>query len=72
MYQPETFKRESKYALTFLMMTDAGFLHYLKHFKSQMDHWLLDGHVQKPAVVVSGIDSGETLTHYQFNVSEGI
>jgi mitotic spindle assembly checkpoint protein MAD2 len=36
---------------------------------SQMEHWLLDGHVQRLVVVVSGIDSGETLERWQFNVS---
>lgn len=38
---------------------------------SQMEHWLLDGHVQRLVVVVSGIDSGETLERWQFNVSVG-
>ena len=28
-YQPETFKRESKYGLTVLTTTDEGLLHYL-------------------------------------------
>lgn len=36
---------------------------------SQMEHWLLDGHVQRLVVVVSGIDSGETLERWQFNVA---
>jgi len=70
-YQPETFKRESKYGLTLLTTTDAGLLHYLNQIMSQMEHWLLDGHVQKLVVVVSGIDSGETLERWQFNVSVG-
>lgn len=36
---------------------------------SQMESWLTDGDVQRLALVVSGIDSGETLERWQFNVS---
>jgi mitotic spindle assembly checkpoint protein MAD2 len=36
---------------------------------SQMESWLSDGDVQRLALVVSGIDSGETLERWQFNVS---
>jgi len=68
-YQPETFKRETKYGLTLLTTTDAGLLSYLDQIMSQMEHWLLDGHVQRLVVVVSGIDSGETLERWQFNVA---
>ena len=34
-----------------------------------MESWLTDGDVQRLVVVVSGIDSGETLERWQFNVS---
>lgn len=33
-----------------------------------MESWLTDGDVQRLVVVVSGIDSGETLERWQFNV----
>ena len=36
---------------------------------SQMSSWLTDNDVQRLVVVVSGIDSGETLERWQFNVS---
>jgi len=68
-YQPETFKRESKYGLTVLTTTDKGLLTYLSSVMSQMESWLTDGDVQRLALVVSGIDSGETLERWQFNVS---
>mmetsp|Transcript_18693 Transcript_18693/g.30621 ORF Transcript_18693/g.30621 Transcript_18693/m.30621 type:complete len:231 (+) Transcript_18693:45-737(+) len=68
-YQPETFKRESKYGLTVLTTTDQGLLTYLSSVMSQMESWLTDGDVQRLALVVSGIDSGETLERWQFNVS---
>uniref|UniRef100_A0A7S2R2B9 HORMA domain-containing protein n=1 Tax=Eucampia antarctica TaxID=49252 RepID=A0A7S2R2B9_9STRA len=68
-YQPETFKRESKYGLTVLTSTDEGLNSYLNQVMSQMETWLIDGNVQRLVVVVTGLDSGETLERWQFNVS---
>ena len=68
-YQPETFKREAKYGLTVLTTTDDGLLNYLHQVMGQMQSWLLDGDVQRLVVVVSGVDSGETLERWQFNVN---
>eukprot|EP00531_Pseudo-nitzschia_arenysensis_P011092 CAMPEP_0116127388 /NCGR_PEP_ID=MMETSP0329-20121206/6815_1 /TAXON_ID=697910 /ORGANISM="Pseudo-nitzschia arenysensis, Strain B593" /LENGTH=223 /DNA_ID=CAMNT_0003621487 /DNA_START=135 /DNA_END=806 /DNA_ORIENTATION=- len=68
-YQPETFKRESKYGLTVLTTTDDGLLKYLAQVMSQVEAWLLSGDVQRLVVVVSGVDSGETLERWQFNVN---
>jgi mitotic spindle assembly checkpoint protein MAD2 len=68
-YTPETFKRESKYGLTILTTTDEGLLAYLTNVMNQMEEWLLHGNVQRLVVVVSGVDSGETLERWQFNVS---
>ena len=36
---------------------------------SQMESWLLDGNVQRLVVVVTGLDSEETLERWQFNVA---
>jgi len=68
-YEPESFKRESKYGLTVLTTMDEGLLKYLNQIMTQMEHWLLDGHVQRLVVVVSGLDSGDTLERWQFNVT---
>jgi mitotic spindle assembly checkpoint protein MAD2 len=68
-YQPETFKRESKYGLTVLTSSDEGLLKYLAQVMAQVEAWLLSGDVQRLVVVVSGVDSGETLERWQFNVS---
>mmetsp|Transcript_6244 Transcript_6244/g.9065 ORF Transcript_6244/g.9065 Transcript_6244/m.9065 type:complete len:238 (-) Transcript_6244:367-1080(-) len=70
-YQPETFKRESKYGLTVLTTTDDGLNEYLNQIMGQMKTWLIDGDVQRLVVVVCGVDSGETLERWQFNVSVG-
>lgn len=68
-YNPETFKRESKYGLTVLTTTDKGLLDYLKQVMDQMGFWLLEGDVQRLVVVVTGLESGETLERWQFNVN---
>ena len=68
-YQPETFRRDSKYGLTVLITTDNGLLEYLDNVMKQMEVWLTDGDVQRLVVVVTGLDSGETLERWQFNVS---
>jgi mitotic spindle assembly checkpoint protein MAD2 len=51
------------------MTTDDGLLNYLTQVMGQMESWLLDGDVQRLVVVVSGVDSGETLERWQFNVN---
>jgi mitotic spindle assembly checkpoint protein MAD2 len=68
-YQPESFKRESKYGLTVLTTTDEGLLKYLSQVMAQVEAWLLNGDVQRLVVVVTGVDSGETLERWQFNVT---
>jgi mitotic spindle assembly checkpoint protein MAD2 len=68
-YEPETFKRESKYGLTVLTSTDAGLLEYLGSVMEQMGTWLTEGDVQRLVLVVAGVDSGETLERWTFNVS---
>ncbi|GMI20889.1 hypothetical protein TeGR_g13255, partial [Tetraparma gracilis] len=68
-YEPETFKRESKYGLTVLTTSDDGLLQYLSQVMSQLSTWLSTGDVQRLVVVVSGVDSGETLERWTFNVS---
>jgi len=68
-YQPETFQRSEKYGLTVLTTTDDGLLEYLESVMAQVEDWLLSGDVQKLVVVVAGIDSGETLERWQFNVT---
>jgi mitotic spindle assembly checkpoint protein MAD2 len=36
---------------------------------AQVEAWLLSGDIQRFVVVVSGVDSGETLERWQFNVT---
>jgi len=41
----------------------------MNNVMGQMEHWLTDGDVQRLVVVVTGVDSGETLERWQFNVN---
>ncbi|KAL3902751.1 MAG: hypothetical protein SGILL_010710, partial [Bacillariaceae sp.] len=59
----------SKYGLTVLTSTDEGLLKYLAQVMAQVEAWLLSGDVQRLVVVVTGVDSGETLERWQFNVA---
>ncbi len=52
-----------------LTTTDDGLLKYLAQVMAQVEAWLLSGDVQRLVVVVSGVDSGETLERWQFNVN---
>mmetsp|Transcript_27351 Transcript_27351/g.54612 ORF Transcript_27351/g.54612 Transcript_27351/m.54612 type:complete len:228 (+) Transcript_27351:29-712(+) len=68
-YPPESFQRESKYGLTVLTSSDEQLLGYLSQIMGQLSKWLNAGSVQRLVVVVTGVESGETLERWQFNVS---
>ncbi|GMH90365.1 hypothetical protein TL16_g11747, partial [Triparma laevis f. inornata] len=68
-YPPESFSRSSKYGLTVLTSDDEELKVYLKQIMGQMEKWMTDGDVERLVVVVTGVDSGETLERWQFNVS---
>ena len=55
--------------MTVLTTTDEGLLKYLGNVMAQVDAWLNSGDVQRLVVVVSGMDSGETLERWQFNIT---
>jgi mitotic spindle assembly checkpoint protein MAD2 len=52
-----------------LTTTDEGLINYLKQVMAQVEAWLISGDVQRLVLVVSGVDTGETLERWQFNVS---
>mmetsp|Transcript_13729 Transcript_13729/g.26597 ORF Transcript_13729/g.26597 Transcript_13729/m.26597 type:complete len:212 (-) Transcript_13729:85-720(-) len=67
-YPPETFKRVSKYGLALLVTEDEYLSQYLEQVLKQLEHWLMEGTVQKLVLVVSGVDSKEVLERWVFNV----
>jgi mitotic spindle assembly checkpoint protein MAD2 len=67
-YAPETFKRVPKYGLSMVLTTDEGLCAYMVNIVKQLDLWLMNGSVQKLILVVKGVDSGDTLERWAFNV----
>ena len=67
-YGPESFTRTEKYGLSMMVTSDEGLNHYLNQVLSQLSSWLLGGEVQKVVIVITGVNSGETLERWGFNV----
>lgn len=67
-YPPESFRRVPKYGLSMVLTNDEGLSAYMINILKQLDTWLMNGSVQKLILVVKGIDSGETLERWAFNV----
>lgn len=55
--------------MTVLTTTDEGLLKYLSQVMAQVEAWLTSGDVQRLVVVVSGVDTLDTLERWQFNVA---
>jgi mitotic spindle assembly checkpoint protein MAD2 len=51
-----------------LVTTDDGLKSYLGQVLSQLSEWLMQRSVQKLVLVVSGVDSGEVLERWVFDV----
>mmetsp|Transcript_11274 Transcript_11274/g.26617 ORF Transcript_11274/g.26617 Transcript_11274/m.26617 type:complete len:211 (+) Transcript_11274:193-825(+) len=67
-YPPETFAAVSQYGLSMLVTTDDGLKAYLANVLRQLSEWLTRGEVQKLCVVITGVDSGEVLERWAFNI----
>ena len=67
-YPPESFTRVQKYGLPMQVTADEGLSQYLNQVLSQLASWLMGGEVQKVVIVICGVNSGETLERWAFNV----
>ena len=67
-YPPESFTRVQKYGLPMQVTADEGLSTYLNQVLSQLASWLMGGEVQKVVIVICGVNSGETLERWAFNV----
>ena len=67
-YPPESFTRVQKYGLPMQVTSDEGLSNYLNQVLSQLASWLLGGEVQKVVIVICGVNTGETLERWAFNV----
>eukprot|EP01084_Bolivina_argentea_P065957 120237_1 len=67
-YPADTFCKVQKYGLTVLISQDEGLKSYLENINRQVAGWLMKGQVQKLVVVISGVESGESLERWVFQV----
>ena len=67
-YPPETFRRVSQYGLSMMVTTDEGVHRFIQNIMTQLKTWLLNHAVQKLILVVKGIESGDTLERWAFDV----
>ncbi|CAM9838658.1 unnamed protein product, partial [Hapterophycus canaliculatus] len=67
-YHPDGFMREAKYGITTLVTTDESLKRYLDDVIQQLKDWLLEKALQRLVLVIVGLDSGETLERWTFNV----
>lgn len=67
-YPPESFQRVPQYGLPMMVTTDERLLAYLNNVMRQLETWLMNGSVQKLILVVKGVESGETLERWVFDV----
>lgn len=67
-YDPELFKPVKKYKLRMMVTKDKGLDDYLKNVLQQLTAWLEKGMVQKLVLVITAVDSEETLERWVFDV----
>lgn len=67
-YGPEQFKQIKKYGLAILVTTDPGLSSYLQSVTQQLSSWLIKGELQKLVLAITGLDSGEVLERWQFDI----
>lgn len=68
-YPPEEFRRVAKYGLSMMVASDDGLQIYLKKILAQLKTWLEEGDVQRLVVVVTGVETNETLERWTFAVN---
>ena len=67
-YPPSEFSAVQKYGLQLLVTTDTGLQEYIGNVLKSVRDWLMAHMLQKIVLVVSGVDSGETLERWTFDI----
>lgn len=67
-YPPESFGRQQKYGLPIMVTTDEGLKDYLNSVLRQIADWLMAKTIQKLVVVITGVETKETLERWVFDV----
>ena len=67
-YPPAEFDRESKYGLAMMVAIDEKLRAYLTRVLQHLEAWLLNGEVQRVALVIKGVETGEVFERWVFEV----
>lgn len=67
-YPPEMFKRVQKYGLSILMTSEKALQQYLDTIMSQLKGWLEAKVVHQVVLVISSVDTKETLERWEFHI----
>jgi mitotic spindle assembly checkpoint protein MAD2 len=68
LYPPESFSKVQKYGLPMMVTNDEGLVKYLVTVTQQMEEWLLKKALQKLVLVITNVDTSETLERWCFNI----
>jgi mitotic spindle assembly checkpoint protein MAD2 len=68
-YPPEEFRRVAKYGLSMMVASDDGLQKYLQNILVQLKTWLEEGDVQRLVLVITGVETNETLERWTFAVN---
>eukprot|EP01086_Lenisia_limosa_P006813 TRINITY_DN25962_c0_g1_i1.p1 TRINITY_DN25962_c0_g1~~TRINITY_DN25962_c0_g1_i1.p1 ORF type:complete len:206 (+),score=42.22 TRINITY_DN25962_c0_g1_i1:68-685(+) len=68
LYPPDTFKRIQKYNLAMLVTTDEQLDAYLNQVMMQLTGWLMDATIQKLVLVITSVETDQTLERWTFNI----
>lgn len=67
-YDPATFTAVQKYGIRLQVTTDQGLASYLQKVLTQMEEWLQNGQIKKLVLVITGVEKGEVLERWVFDV----
>lgn len=67
-YPPDMFTRAEKYGLSVLMTTEKALQDYLTSVLSQLKEWLEAKEVHQVVLVISSVETKETLERWEFHV----
>lgn len=71
-YPPDSFAQVPKYGLPLMVTKDEPLKRYLGTVLSQLARWLSSGEVRKLVLVVNGLQSGQVLERWVFDVDTSI
>eukprot|EP00771_Trimastix_marina_P003749 gnl/Trimastix_PCT/512.p1 GENE.gnl/Trimastix_PCT/512~~gnl/Trimastix_PCT/512.p1 ORF type:complete len:209 (+),score=15.43 gnl/Trimastix_PCT/512:66-692(+) len=67
-YPPDSFKQVYKYGIKMLVTSDDGLQRYLGNVLSQLSTWLMNGQIQQLVIVISSVETQQTLERWAFKL----